>query len=228
MDSGLTKTIGLAVLTAVLAAFVALANGGAAPAEAAGIVAPMADRDTVRRDSASVRWLTDANILSLIGTIDARQTALADAELQAWHSDTVRAFATAIVRSAADLQHSADSIAGKIHLAPIAPAVLDTITAQIQPHIDTVAMSRGPQMDRVFVQQAIAVQQLATDDLGQMAAVAGVPEIQSLLSGAQSRVAAQLARAKEIQTLFAAADSVAADSLARHAAARRNRQGVKR
>lgn len=227
IDSALTKTIGLAVLTAVLATFVALANGGAAPSEAAGVVAmgDSAHVDSTQRDSSvTVHWLSDANILSLLGAIDARQTALADAELQAWHSDTVRAFATAVAHNAADMQHTADSLATQVRLAPVAPAIQDPIVAQIQPHIDTVTMNHGPQMDRVFLQQTVAVQQLVNDDLTQMSGVATRPEIQALLASAQDRAASQLARAKQIQGMFVVADSITADSLARRAAARNKRQ----
>src|SRR5437016_1180595 len=39
------------------------------------------------------RWITDANILSLLSAMNARQIAAADVELETWHSDTVRAFA---------------------------------------------------------------------------------------------------------------------------------------
>src|SRR5579884_263277 len=195
MDSGLTKTIGLAVLTAVLATFVALANGGAAPAEAAGVVATdPAHRDSTRDSTAQVHWLTDANILALLGAIDARETALANAELQAWHSDTARAFATDVARGAAETQHTADSLAATIHLAPVVSALQDTMLAALQPHIDTVAMSHGPQMDRVFVQHAIAMHQLIADDLSQMAGTADSPEMQAVTSSAEGRVAAQIAR----------------------------------
>lgn len=226
MDSGLTKTIGLAILTAVLATFVTLADGGAAQNEAAGTLAPT---DSAHRDSAvTVHWLTDGNILSLVGVIDARQTALADAELQAWRSDTVRAFAASVARSHAELQHSVDSLAARMHLVTAAPAIQDDLVASLQAHVDTVAMNRGPQLDRVFVQQSVATHQLLTDYLSQMTAVAEAPEVQAILGSAQERVATQLTRAKQIQAMFAAADSIAADSVARRAAARRSRQGAKR
>jgi hypothetical protein len=224
MDSGLTKTIGLAIVTAVLATFVTLANGGAAENTAAGTVATGAD--TVHRDSTvTIRWLTDANVMSLVAAMNAKQVALADAELQAWHSDTVRAYAAEIARNHAALQHSADSVAAQLHLAPLAPAVQDEIVAALQAHVDTVAMSRGPQMDRVFVQQSAAAHALVADYLAQMSAAAQAPEMQAFLENAQGRVSAEVTRAKQVQTMFAVADSVAADSVAKRAAARRNRQG---
>ena len=79
------------------------------------------------------KWITDANILSLLSTMTSRQIAAADAELQAWHSDTVRAFAASVARESAEIQHSVDSVSGRIHLAPIAPAlaaqIADTMLA---------------------------------------------------------------------------------------------------
>ncbi|HEX4682978.1 MAG TPA: DUF4142 domain-containing protein [Gemmatimonadaceae bacterium] len=228
MDSGFTKTIGLAILTAVLATFVAMADTGAAPAEAAGSVALS---DSAQRDStATVRWLSDANIISLLGDVDARQVALANAELQAWHSDTVRAYATGVARIHTDLQHSVDSVAAKLRLAAVVPAVQDSLTAALQPAIDTVNGSHGPQMDRVFVRQAIGADQYLADYLSQLGTMTPTPEVQALVDNAQARVASELTRAKQLSAMFVVGDSIAADSLARRAAARRgrNRPGTDR
>ncbi|HXT16823.1 MAG TPA: DUF4142 domain-containing protein [Gemmatimonadaceae bacterium] len=224
MDSGLTKTIGLGIVTAVLATFVALADSGAN--EAAGTVAVA---DTTHHDSAvTVHWMTDGNVTSLLTAIDSRQSALANAELQAWHSDTVRAFAADMVRGTAELQHTTDSLAAKLRLSPAAPAMQDSLVAALQARIDTVSMNHGPQMDRVFVKQSIAANQLAADYMSQLSAVAQAPELQAVLETAQGRASAQVARAQQLQSMFAVADSVVADSLARRAAAHRNRQRTNR
>jgi predicted outer membrane protein len=223
MDSGFTKTIGLAILTAVLATFAALADNGAAANEAAGTVALA---DTAHHDSiATPRWLSDGSILSLLGVIDARQVALADAELQAWHSDTVRAFAADLARGHAELQHTVDSLAAAARLTPVVPALQDSLIAALQPHLDTVNASHGPQMDRVFVQQAINTGQFLSDYLAQLTAVAATPEVQALVDDAGQRVASELARGKQIQAMFVVADSIVADSLAKRAAARHSRNG---
>ena len=222
MDSAFTKTIGLAIVTAVLATFVALADVGAN--EAAGTVAAA---DTTHRDSTvTVRWLSDANVFSLLGVINGRQAALANAELQAWHSDTVRAFATGIAQSFAALQHSTDSLGTQLKIGPVVPAVQDSLVLALQPHIDTVNGSHGPQMDRMFVQQTIEMQQYLTDYVSQLSSVAQDPGLQALVDNAQERVASQLARAKQVQAMFAVADSIKADSLAQKAAARHGRKGI--
>lgn len=216
MDSGLAKTIGLAIVTAVLATFVALADIGAN--EAGGTVAPA---DSTHRDSTvTVRWLSDANVLSLLGVMNKSEVALANAELQAWHSDTVRAYATGIARSFADLQHSVDSVGGRLKLAPVVPAVQDSLVAALQPHVDTVNASHGPQMDRVFIQQSVAMQQYVANYVSQLSSVAQDPEMQALVDDAQERVASQLASAKQVQAMFAVADSIRADSIAQKTAAR--------
>src|ERR1043166_5133655 len=228
IDSGMTKTIGLAILTAVLATVVAMADSGAAPTEAAGTVALS---DSAHRDSAvTVEWLSDANIVSLLGVIDARQTALANAELQAWHSDTVRAFATGIAHTHAELQHTVDSVAAKLHLTAVAPAIQDSLIAVLQPPIDTVNGSHGPQMDRVFLRQATGANQYLANYLSQLATLTDTPELQALVQNAGTRVASNLARAKQISAMFVVADSIVADSLAQRAAARsaRNRAGTGR
>src|SRR4051812_42312870 len=94
MDSGMTKTVGLAAITVLMAVFVAQAGGGTPMREAGGTIA-----DTTTRDSViTPKWLGDENALALVGVMNRQHIAAADVELSAWHSDTVRAFAAAMAR----------------------------------------------------------------------------------------------------------------------------------
>jgi len=176
--------------------------------EAAGEVVIRSTVDSTTKPR--VRWLTDANLLALLGVMNARQIAAADVELESWHVDSVRAFAASIAREHAELQHSVDSLAERIHLAPIAPALAQTVSSTMQSQIDTVRRTYGRALDRVFIREQVASHQLMADYLAEAAAVAERPEVQSLISSAKGRVSAQLTHARALQSRLAVADSTAA------------------
>lgn len=180
----------------------------------------------VARDSGTIgvtgRWLTDANVLSLLTTMNAKQIAAADIELQAWRSDTVRAFAASIARDQAALQHSVDSLAGRLHLAPVAPALAGTLTTTMQASIDSLQQVRGAPLDRAFIRQQLSAQSLMSSYAEQLAAVAEEPDVQALSASAAAQVRAQLTRAQALNGMFSRADSLgaagSADSAAKRAA----------
>jgi predicted outer membrane protein len=184
--------------------------------EAGGEVVASARSDSTAAQP--VRWLTDANLLSLLGVMNARQIAAADVELEAWHVDSVRAFAAAVAREHAELQHSADSVAERIHLTPIAPALAQTVSAALQSQIDTLRRSSSRALDRAFVHEQVASYGIMTEYVTELAAVAEQPEMRILLTFEKDSLVTQLARARALQTKLAAADSsAAADSAAKSA-----------
>jgi predicted outer membrane protein len=215
------------ILLATAAAVAACSTTSRDTNEAAGEVVTRSNTDTSNARPA-VRWLTDANVLSLLGVMNSRQIAAADVELESWHVDSVRAFAATVARLHAEFQHSVDSLAGQIHVAPIAPALAQTISATMQSQIDLLRRNYGRALDRVFIREQAASYQLMAEDLSEFAADAEHPEVQTLLSSARDSMTAQLVRARALQTrLFVADSTVAADSAARLAAksaARRARQ----
>ena len=210
----------------------------AAPAAAANTGATAAQvRDTLESggevvgDSASapstVHWISDANALSLLGLMNARQLSAADLELSSWHSDTVRAFAVTMARTHADLQHSIDSLVDQIHIAPIAPALAEPLGAQMQSQIDSLR-GLGVGLDRAYVREQVASHELMSENVRQLAGVVERPEIGSLLAGVAARVDSALARARMVDAMLTAADSAAAadsTSRAEARAARRRRGG---
>jgi predicted outer membrane protein len=219
MDSGLQKTIGLAVITAVLTVFVAQADGGAT-GTAGGTLAA----DSVRDSTVTPHWLSDANLLSLVAVMNQKQIAAADLELGAWRSDTVRALAAQMAAEHAALQRSADSLATSMKLAPVPGALTGDVIAIFQTQIDSATAGRGGSaLDKAYVGQQVASHTLMSEYLDQFVQLAQRPELRGWLEAAGSRVDAQLARAKAVQGQLAMADSIVADSLARRAEARRNR-----
>jgi len=200
-------------------------------------VAATSDKAQLRGDSASGdvtgapatgitgRWLTDANVLSMLTTMTAKQIAAADVELQAWHSDTVRAFAGSVARDQASVQHSIDSLAGRLRTTPVAPALAETLNAELDAALDALKQVRGTSLDRAFVSEQITTDSLLSDYADQLAAVAERPEVQALATSVASQTAAQLTRARSLLARFVLADSLAAaasaDSAAKRAARRK-------
>lgn len=217
MGNRLVTTFGAILLASAAAA--ACSTSSRDTNEAAGEVV-MRARNDAHNDSSdarpAVRWLTDANLLSLFSMLNARQIAAADVELEAWHVDSVRAFAASVAREHAELQHSVDSLSERLHLMPIAPALGQTISATLQSQLDTLRRTYGRALDRAFIRQQVATHQLMTDYVTKFAAVAERPEIQSLFAAAKDSMSAQLSRARTLQMALAIADSVAsADSAAK-------------
>jgi predicted outer membrane protein len=171
------------------------------------------------------RWLTDANVLSMLSTMTGKQIAGADVELQAWHSDTVRAFAASVARDQAAVQHSVDSLASRLRMTPVAPALEETLNTELDAALDALKQVRGASLDRAFVSEQITTDSLLSDYAEQLAAVAERPEVQALSTSVASQTASQLIRARSLLARFAMADSLtaaaSADSAAKRAARRK-------
>jgi predicted outer membrane protein len=169
------------------------------------------------------RWITDANVLSLLSAMNARQIAAADVELEGWHVDAVRAFAASVAREHAELQHAADSLAERLRIAPVSPALAKPWLSAMQAQIDSMRTWRPSALDRGFVRQQVAGHELMADYIQQLAAAAERPELKAFLATAGARVESQLVRARSLQKTLAVVDSAAADSAARRAARQQKR-----
>ncbi len=175
------------------------------------VTATAAKRDSVAPVAGT--WINDANALALVGLMSSRQIAAAERELQAWHSDTVRAFAEASLRDHRAIQHSVDSVAAVTRIAPVTPALAESIGAAMQAQLDSI--QGGRMLDRSFVQQQIAGNELMASYADQLAAVSERPEVQGVMAMAALRARAQRDRARAVEASFAMADSIAADSAAK-------------
>ncbi|MEO6879013.1 MAG: DUF4142 domain-containing protein [Gemmatimonadaceae bacterium] len=160
------------------------------------------------------RWISDANVLSLLGTMNAAQLTAANVELQGWRSDSVRAFAASVARGSAALQYSIDSLAGRMNIAPVAPALAEHVAGAMQAQIDSMRANRGGSLDRAFLVQQVQGQGLMADYATQLSGVTERPELQSLLSAAAASNNALAARAQVLLRVYAAADSVTAAAAA--------------
>jgi predicted outer membrane protein len=173
-------------------------------------------------------WLTDANVLSLLAAINRTQIEAADVLLRAWHSDTVRAFAASMAREHAEIARSIDSVATQAKLAPVAPAVTETLSAPFRASIDTLRGNRGMGLDRAYVRQQLTSHQALALQVAQLGTVAQRPEVQGLVTATGARIGAQIDRAKALDAEFVKSDSIkaaaAADSTAKAEARRAARR----
>jgi hypothetical protein len=198
----------------------ATANDSATRADsAAGEVAPESSATKV-----AGRWLSDANALALFSTMNAAQLAAASVELGGWRSDTVRAFAASVARNHAALQHSADSLAARLGIQPITPALAAEVSATMQAQIDSMRAYRGEQLDRAFLAQQLEGQGLMSDYAGQLSGVAQRPELQAFLASAAGSVASEVGTARALQHGLVVADSLSAAAAADSAAKRASRR----
>jgi predicted outer membrane protein len=167
------------------------------------------------------RWITDENVLSLFGAMNARQIVAADVELEAWHNDTVRAFAASMAREHAQLQRSGDSLAARLRLTPVAPALAKPWLSAMQAQIDS--MRQSGRLDRAFAHQQVVGHELMAGYIEQLAAAAQNPDVQSFLADAGKRVTSERDRARSLEAALAVADSAAAARAAQRAAKQRDR-----
>ena len=148
------------------------------------------------------KWIFDPNVLSLLYLMNGRQIAAAEIELEEWHSDTVRVFASQMMHDHAALQRSIDSLVERLNMAPVRPAIAAQIGAAFQAQIDSmVAYRSGPRgsLDRAFVRQQVAGHALMASYIQQLAGVAERPELRALLSSAATVAKTELARARGMQ-----------------------------
>ena len=205
-----------------MAMMIACAGGG----ESAGgdVASSVSDSVAAAPESTPARgtWLDDANVLALVGVIDARQIDAANVELGGWHSDTVRAFAASMVAEHDAMRHTADSLAAVLRIAPVMPALADSISAQLQTRIDSLRGQAGDGLERAYVAEQVATDQMARSYLDGLAGIAERPEVQALVAGAEKQTASELDRARALQVTMSAADTSRADSSARARARRPN------
>ncbi|HTE46494.1 MAG TPA: DUF4142 domain-containing protein [Gemmatimonadaceae bacterium] len=162
------------------------------------------------------RWVTDGNVLALLGIMNARTIAAADLELEGWHSEPTRAFAAMIAREHAELQHSADSLSERVHIAPVVPALGQSISTTMRGELDSMTQFRKTSLDRAFVRQQIESHEVMLEYAERLMAVAERPEVRAVAASMAGRLATHLQRARSLRAAVDAADSGAsADSAVR-------------
>lgn len=220
LDAGLIVATLLAAMTCLSC------RGQDKPRRAPAAVSAVVVRDTThqRRDTAdspgeilddsvarpSGRWITDANVFALLGVMNAKTIAAADVELTGWHSEPVRAFAAMMAREHAELQHSADSLSERDRIAPVMPALAQSMSATMGAQLDSMTQFRTTSLDRAFLREQIASHEFMLEYAQRLTAVAERPDVRLLASSAAARLSMHLERARALQSadLSAGPDSL--------------------
>lgn len=189
-------------------------GGEVAAPDTAPASTPVATADTSTPGDNAV-WITDANALAMLTAMNTRQVAMADVELEAWHSDTVRALAASIAHDNAGLQHSVDSLAPRLKLSPVMSALGQRIDSEFQSRIDSLRYWRGPgRFERAYIHQQVLANQAFTSYANQLTGAVRAPEVQALLQTAAARGATQLSHTQAVEAMLVVADSLKAAAVA--------------
>lgn len=175
-------------------------------------------------DNENAAWITDANAVALAGLMNARQLAAANLELEAWHTDTIRAYAAAVAHEHAALQHTIDSVAQHLRLAPVVSALGLRIDSAFQRSVDSLRGLRGAPLEHAFVQQQAGAEQAIATYATQLSGAARAPEVQALMEAMANGARSRATRARAFQASLAAADSIKAAQVADSVAAAEERR----
>lgn len=219
-----------AVVIGCLIGAAACQSGSSSPPTRATVVAQSSPGD-VALDSATetvnAHWLTDSNVVALLGLVNQRQQDLAHLELQSWASDTVQTLATAMEHAYAAQQQSLDSLTNALHLHPALPAVGVALDTSLQQRVATLQGLGAARLDSAFLRAASAQDAWAADYLEQLATVATAPELGAFAAKAANRATLQLNTIRQFIAMRSAAlarDSASADSTRRKRAQARTGQ----
>jgi hypothetical protein len=177
-------------------------------AEAGGDVAD----STLKNPDAA--WITDGNALALVGVLNARQIAAANVELDAWHTDTIRSYATLVAHEHAELQRSVDSLAGRIKVVPVMSALDVQIDSAFRVRVDSLRGLRGAPLERAFAHEQVVAEQAIADYADQLNGAVRAPELRALMESMANSARARLTRAKGFELALATADSIKAAAVA--------------
>jgi hypothetical protein len=177
----------------------------------------------------NAHWLTDSNVVALLGVVGQRQMDLAHAEMQAWASDTVEALAANMLHTYQAQQQSLDSLAGALKIAGTMPAVGVALDTSLQQRTAVLSGLGAARLDSAFIATAQAQDAWAAGYMEQLSAVATAPELAAFAATAANRARLQLQQIQQFVAQRAASAKALSDSAA-HADStrRRSRRGGER
>jgi predicted outer membrane protein len=186
-------------------------------------VAADAAGEVVNDDTTAVRndqvWITDGNALALLRVMNTRQISAADVELEAWHTDTVRAFAASVARDHAELQHSVDSLVERTRVAPVVSALVQRVDTAFRLRVDSLRAIEGRPLELAFARQQVVAESAFATVADQLTGAATAPEVRGMMQSAAARARAESDRARSLLATLMLADSIkkaaVADSIAR-------------
>lgn len=205
----------MALSSVVLCAVACSANDGSDAAASNGRADTTSAGGDVTPRPVAGKWLTDGSIVSLIGVLNQHEVAAAGTEFQAWHSDSVRAFAASMIQDHAAMQHSVDSAAAVAGVAPVMPALGLELQDSLKTVVDGLKTLKGAPLDRAYLDGEVASHAMLVDYYEELAGVAQHPAIVSALANAVTTLQLHARRAQRIRSTLAMIDSARRmDSLA--------------
>jgi predicted outer membrane protein len=161
----------------------------------------------------TVKWLTDANVLALLRLVNSRQVAASNVELERWHTGAVRDYAKDVRQDHLAMQRSIDSVAMSLKLAPIAPALAESLRLAGQSAVDRLSWrAAGSALEDAYMTDQVASHSWLVTFLQQLSAVAEAPELGGVIGTMGTRARAHLQRAQELLLAMATLDSLGPDS----------------
>src|SRR3954463_16545149 len=154
-----------------------------------------------------VGWLTDSNIVALVGMVNEAPANIARAESQAWTDQQVHDFALLIIRDHAALQTAVDSLIAKHRIPLQVPAVAESM----RPTYDSVANRRSglpaSEVDKKFLALEDEIHGHTLLDFGALGGNASDPDLRALLAIRGTEMERQhLARSRDLAASVAKAD----------------------
>ncbi len=161
------------------------------------------------------KWLTDGSVVSLIGVLNEHEIAAADAEVQAWHSDSARAFAVSMIQDHEAMQHSIDSAARAAGVTPVMPALGLELQDSLKADLDRLKTIKGAPLDRAYLDGEVASHAMLVRYYEELAGVAEHSALAGALANAVATLQLHAHRAQLMRSTLAMVDSARqADSLA--------------
>jgi putative membrane protein len=199
--------------TTIAAAALALTTLGACKAKqgsetAAGTEYPAAGdtgmatgraMDTAASGSAEAGALTDPNIFALLDEVNKGDSAAAAYALTKTTNPDVKAFAKLMMGEHHALRAQGQQLAQKLNVTPQPPAN-DPVQALGQSEMEALqAAPKGPQFDRAYLEQEVAIHKAALDLAGKAHDTTQNQELKSLIEKAKPVYERHLEKAEEIQ-----------------------------
>jgi len=143
--------------------------------------------------------MSDANILSVIATINGAEIKDAQTAQQKASSKQVKDFAQQMITDHRAMQGNLDSLARAKNLTPEAGPTADSLQNATKAQADSLSKLSGKQFDQAYIAAQVTAHQQAVDMLTRMSSSAQDPDLKNAIQQAIPKVQSHLDRARSLQ-----------------------------
>jgi putative membrane protein len=143
--------------------------------------------------------MSDANILSVIATINGAEIKDAQTAQQKASSKQVKDFAQQMITDHRAMQGSLDSLAKAKNLSPETGPTADSLQSATSAQADSLSKLSGKQFDQAYISAQVTAHQQAVDMLTRMSSSAQDPDLKNAIQQAIPKVQSHLDRARSLQ-----------------------------